>query len=330
MAFVFAFSYAQDEPAVSPELRAFEFFNVPSRIHGLNLSIRYLPAVFSSSFPPILFIHGASFPSGLAFGFRMQGYSWMDYLSEKGFDVYALDFLGYGNADRYPSMINHVDSTSVLGEGREVVDDIHLAVKFILKNSPFSHVYLMGHSWGATISGYYAGIHPESVGKLVLFAPFVKREGPTDWQRPDYGFIALTPAKRIKQFISSIPDQEDIPLEEAILSRWGHEWLKSDKTAIRRRSNEVLYPSGWRKDLYDCWNNNCLLNPKKIVAPTMVIRGEWDVVLAKEEADWLLRALINTEVNHYVELKKSTHVAHLEKNRDRLYVETYKFLSSPK
>src|SRR5207244_5289169 len=54
--------------------------------------------------PPVLIIHGSTLPSGTSAAFRINGVSWMDDLAARGFDVWALDFLGYGGSDRYPAM----------------------------------------------------------------------------------------------------------------------------------------------------------------------------------------------------------------------------------
>lgn len=63
----------------------------------------------------VLFIHGASFPSELASGFKIGGASWMDHLTNAGYDVFALDFLGYGKSDRYDYMSNEVGKNEQRG-----------------------------------------------------------------------------------------------------------------------------------------------------------------------------------------------------------------------
>ena len=46
-----------------------------------------------------ILMHGATYPSD-AFDLALGGKSWMDYLAERGFDVYALDLPGYGRSTR--------------------------------------------------------------------------------------------------------------------------------------------------------------------------------------------------------------------------------------
>src|SRR5215813_14118381 len=83
-----------------------EHFRIPGSREGLSLFLRYLPAVNPK--PPtrrtVLYVHGATFPSALSIAHRFDGKSWRDALNESGFDVWGLDFYGFGHSDRYPEM----------------------------------------------------------------------------------------------------------------------------------------------------------------------------------------------------------------------------------
>src|ERR1700691_1088494 len=48
----------------------------------------------------VLFIHGAGTPSEVAFDVPYRDYSWMEYLAQAGFDVFAMDTTGYGRSTR--------------------------------------------------------------------------------------------------------------------------------------------------------------------------------------------------------------------------------------
>ena len=52
----------------------------------------------------VLFIHGAGTPAEVAFDVPYQDYSWMAYLAQAGFDVFAMDLSGYGRSSRPQSM----------------------------------------------------------------------------------------------------------------------------------------------------------------------------------------------------------------------------------
>src|SRR2546430_17448315 len=73
----------------------------------LQVFLRHLPPTRSgpgTGKRPVLIIHGSTLPSGTSAAFRINGVSWMDDLAARGFDVWALDFLGYGSSDRYSEM----------------------------------------------------------------------------------------------------------------------------------------------------------------------------------------------------------------------------------
>jgi hypothetical protein len=66
-----------------------ESFRIAGAPHEPALLVRHLAP--TSSGPgrgrPVLYVHGATFPSALAVGYRFDGRSWMDELAAVGFDV---------------------------------------------------------------------------------------------------------------------------------------------------------------------------------------------------------------------------------------------------
>lgn len=301
---------------------------IESRVKGKKINLMHLKPERENRGEAILFVHGASFPSELASGFRMNGISWMDNLADAGYNVYALDFLGYGKSDRYDYMLGNSAETGNTGRGKEVVEDMDKAVNYILTELNISGIHLIGHSWGATVSGHYATLFPEKINKLVLFAPFIQRNGTTDWDKTKALYKDLTPAQRVKQFISSIPGGRDMTLEDEVFEKWKNKWLESDPTSKNRSPFSVRFPSAWQIDLFDCWNGNCFFEPGKIRNSTLLIKGEWDTTFSFDDAEKLFEQLQNTPSKRYVVIDRGTHVLHLEKNRFALYDEVQLFLKS--
>lgn len=306
----------------------YQIISIESRIVGLSLSLLYAePEYEDLEKLPVLFIHGASFPSELAAGFRMKGYSWMDQLAKQGYDVFALDHLGYGAADRYAEMSDSTSLTGPLGTGRQVACDIARAVTYILEYTGKDKINLIGHSWGATVSGYYASRYPEQVDKLVLFAPFVKREDRLTWSMPRGPYLEQTPDKRVAQFSLQLPGEMESVLAPEVTTDWGKKWLNSDRTAVLEDRSYVRYPAGWKQDLYRCWSGDCFFEPCELLAATLIVRGEWDTSFDWDDAEWLFENLREARSKRYVVIEKSTHVAHLEKQREQLYAEVQLFLA---
>jgi pimeloyl-ACP methyl ester carboxylesterase len=159
------------------EMNDYEILKTESHIPGLQIALIHKnPTVVSNDYP-VLFLHGSSFPSALSFGFKMTNYSWVDNLSENGYDVYALDFLGYGNASRYPEMYRSLPDGNPVGRANDVYKDVDKAVDFILQRTGKTSVYLFGHSWGGSVAALYAGKFPDKVAKLILFAAITPSPG---------------------------------------------------------------------------------------------------------------------------------------------------------
>ena len=78
-----------------------EHFFIPGLHAGLRLFLRYRASTspFAAGRRAVVYVHGATFPSGLSIAHRMDGRSWRDALNEAGFDVWGLDFQGFGARD---------------------------------------------------------------------------------------------------------------------------------------------------------------------------------------------------------------------------------------
>src|SRR2546423_6606102 len=88
---------------------------------------------------PVLIIHGSTLPSGTSAAFRINGVSWMDDLAARGFDVWALDFLGYGGSDRYPRR-NQPAAGPPLGRSADAARQIGAAVDFVRQHQHWTQV----------------------------------------------------------------------------------------------------------------------------------------------------------------------------------------------
>src|SRR5579859_3837693 len=101
------FSSRADSPMVRTEgqekldPRERHFF-IPGPVENLQLFLRHLSPVHPvDQAKAVLFVHGMSFPSELSIAHRFDGRSWRDELCDAGFDVWGLDFYGFGYSDRY-------------------------------------------------------------------------------------------------------------------------------------------------------------------------------------------------------------------------------------
>ena len=304
----------------------YEILKTESHIPGLQLALLHQrPDVFSNDYA-VLFLHGATFPSALSFGFKMNGSSWMNFMVEQGFEVFALDFLGYGNSDRYPEMENDSGKGAPVGRAESVCQDVEKAVNFIVEETGKSKVYLVGHSWGGTVAALYTEKFPEKVANLILFAPLMPRAEETATEEIKGAVEKMTPKKRIKAMKSLTPKGKPEPLTPEVMETWGKKWLESDPVARENGSRYVHFPSGPSQDIEDLKHGRTYYHPELIRVPTLIISGEWDQYPNNEEGGRLLSSIENDSCKKYVVIGKGTHVMHMENSRLQLYDEVNLFL----
>ena len=123
----------------------------------------------------MLYVHGATFPSALSIAHRFDGRSWRDALCDAGFDVWGLDFHGFGHSDRYPEMDRPAADNPPLCVAEDAAKQLEAAIRFILGHQDIEKISLISHSWGSMPAGLFAGAHPALVDRLVLFAPIARR-----------------------------------------------------------------------------------------------------------------------------------------------------------
>jgi pimeloyl-ACP methyl ester carboxylesterase len=275
---------------------------------------------------PILFVHGSSFPSALAAAFKFDGVSWMDGLADKGFDVWALDFIGYGGSDRYREMRDAPFAHPPVGRAPEAERQILAAVRFIIARTGSSRVSLIAHSWGTIPAGLMAGDSPTLIDRLVDFGPVAQREGqPDTTTRPAFAFV--TEQEQRTRFNGYVPAGESPVLDPHQLESWERAYLATDSTSRTRSPASVEVPNGPSADVAAAWSGHLPYDPGRIVAPVLIIRGEWDVVTRDADARWLWNALSHAALRRDVKLSRATHVMHLESARRQLYAEVATFLA---
>ena len=122
-----------------------------------------------------------------------RDYSWMAYLADAGFDVFAMDTTGYGRSDAAGGDERSRATSPRIGRARSCPsliaapcapsyphalttiasdwNDIDGVVNYIRALRHVDKVSLLAWSLGGPRAGGYAAQHPEKVQKLVLLAP---------------------------------------------------------------------------------------------------------------------------------------------------------------
>jgi pimeloyl-ACP methyl ester carboxylesterase len=306
-----------------------EHFCIGGPRDGLSLFLRFMPAA-RSEFQPrraVLYVHGATFPSALSIAHRFDGRSWRDALVDAGFDVWGLDFYGFGHSDRYPEMDQPAADNPPLCVAQDAATQLEVAVRFILGHHGIGKLSLISHSWGSMPVGRFAAAHPALVDRLVLFAP-ISRRGARGDETP-----AELPAWRVvtlqdqwKRFIEDVPPHEPPVLSRIQFDEWGKRYLDSDPESRSRDPAGVKTPLGPFSEIIKAWRGELAYDPSQIRSPVALIRGEWDSLMLDDDARWLFDALTQAPVKRDVKIGRGTHLMHLETMRPALWRESIGFL----
>ena len=152
-----------------------QHFFIPGPRKGLALFLRRLSPESQSRSRAVLYVHGATFPSALSIAHRFSGESWRDALCAAGFDVWGLDFYGFGCSARYPEMQDGAEKHGPFCIAQDAAQQVEIAARFILAHLGLKALSIISHSWGSMPVGIFASVHPTLLERWVLFAPIAKR-----------------------------------------------------------------------------------------------------------------------------------------------------------
>ncbi len=315
-------------PTHSPKLhKREEHFRIRSHIGRLHMFLRRLPPGphCTATAGVVLYVHGGTFPSALSIAHPFDGRSWRDELCAAGFDVWAVDFLGFGESDRYPEMEQPAQRDAPLGLAETASRQLEQAARWICSHLGTPAISTIAHSWGTIVAGRFATEHPELVNRLVFFGPVTWRPGAGEPQRyPAWRLVSLD--DQWNRFTADVPPGEPAVLSRRHFDEWGPRYLDTDPEGRTRTPASVKIPSGPWQDIADAWAGRLAYDPARIRAPIAIIRGEWDSVVTDGDARWLFDALSASPVRRDIKIARATHLMHLEETRYALYREAETFL----
>jgi alpha-beta hydrolase superfamily lysophospholipase len=262
---------------------------------------------------PILFLaHGSSVSSRPSFDLTVPGhgdYSLMDKFAEYGFDVWTMDFEGYGRSGMGPG-------NSDIASG---IEDIKAASEVILYETRQTRFHLYGESSGALRVGAFAMAAPEHVDRLVLGSfTWTGKGSPTLSKRSeslDY-YRTHNRRSRDREMIRSIftrdkPGTSDPAVAEAMADAE----LKFGDTV----------PTGTYLDMT---TRLPIVDPLKVQAPVLIVRGEYDGIATEEDLLNFFQKLPVPD-REFVILPGASHSIGLGVNRDQFWHVMRSFLEMP-
>jgi len=217
------------------------------------------PQAGKPALPVLFLVHGSSI-SSTSFDLTVPGrgeYSLMDAFAKYGFDVWTMDFEGYGKSSR-------TEGNSNVGDG---VEDLKAAIPVVARETGRQRFHVFGESSGALRAGAFAMSHPEMIDRLVLAAFTYTGEGSptlTDRAKQVEFYRTHNRRPRDRDMIRSIftrdkPGTSDAAVGEALAD------------AEMKFGNDI--PTGTYLDMT---TSLPIVDPLKIRSPLLIVRGEYD------------------------------------------------------
>jgi pimeloyl-ACP methyl ester carboxylesterase len=261
---------------------------------------------------PVLFlVHGSS-TSSAGFDLTVPGrgeYSMMDAFARFGFDVWTMDFGGYGKSSRTEGNANIADG----------VADLKAALPVVTRETGQQRFHMFGESSGALRAGAFAMAQPEMINRLVLAALTYTGEGsPTLKDRAKQVDFYRTHNRRPREremilsiFTRDKPGTTDPAVGEALAD------------IEMKYGNEV--PTGTYLDMT---TNLPIVDPFKVHCPVLIIRGEYDGIATEVDLISFYTKLPYAD-RQFAVLPGAAHALALGINREQLWHVMRGFLDMP-
>lgn len=262
---------------------------------------------------PVLFlVHGSSVSALPSFDLTVPGageYSLMNVFAGYGFDVWTMDFEGYGKSTITAGNANIADG----------VADLKAAMPVVQRETGLTKYDFMGESSGAIRAGAFAVAEPERVERLVLEAfTYTGKGSPTLAKRGEQVEFYKTHNRRPRgiDMIRSIftrdkPGTSDPRVPEAI--------------AKMELPNGDSVPTGTYLDMT---TNLPLVDPTKVQCPVLIVRGEYDGISTDADLLDFFVKLPNAD-KQYVIIPGAAHAIGMSLTRANLWHVVREFLTMP-
>jgi pimeloyl-ACP methyl ester carboxylesterase len=260
----------------------------------------------------LFLVHGSTPSAGGSMDLKVPGrsdYSLMEKMAEYGFDVWTMDFEGYGRSTRSAKHCGIMTG----------VEDLKTVMPLVLQTSGQPTIMMMGESAGAIRAGVYAMEQPRVVDRLILSAfTYTGKNAPEiDRRRKDAEKYRSNPLRPISlATFERIFNRDKAGTSEPIVAQ-----AMADYEL--RLGNAV--PSGTYLDMA---TKLPMVDPKQVHCPVCLIRPEHDGNATEAELLDFYSQLPNKDKQFFI-LSGLSHAATLGINRHRVWHVMREFLTYP-
>jgi pimeloyl-ACP methyl ester carboxylesterase len=281
--------------------------------------------------PIVLMIAGSTYSAVPTFDPGFENYSWMDYLATAGFDVFTMDFTGYGLSPR-PMMDDPCNNSTAqqqlylipkplaqtcspsypfeLTSLQSDWDEIDRVVEYLRRIRNVEKVNIVAWSRGGARAGGYAAKHPDKVERLFLLAPgryfrLSPNDPPATLPLPGVPSTVQGSAAFFTNWDSQVNcnGQFTTQLRPVLMAAE----LDSDPLASTWGTGGAIRAPVWNSPtgtLYWGWNATVA---NQVNVPTLIIRGDLDTVVPIGDIQDFLGDLIGVPQKVFVHVACASH-----------------------
>lgn len=273
----------------------------------------HAPRAGGPKLPVLFLVHGSSVSSLPSFDLTVPGageYSLMNVFARWGFDVWTMDFEGYGK-----STVTSGNSDIASG-----VADLQAAMPIVERETGLTKFHFMGESSGAIRAGAFAVQEPTRVDRLVLEAfTYTGKGSPTLAKRGEQTEFYRTHNRRKRG-------------EDMILSIFTRDKTGTSDPRVPVAIAKAEMPNGDTVPTgtyLDMTANLPLVDPTKVQAPVLMVRGQYDGISTDEDLlDFFSKLPVPDK--QYVVIPGATHAVAMGYARAGLWHVAHEFLTLPK
>ena len=270
------------------------------------------PKAGAKPLPVLFLVHGSSLSARTSFDVTMPDgtdYSLLNAFARMGFDVWTMDHENYGKSGQ-------TDSNSDTANG---VEDLKAGVELVVRETGQKKIHLFGESSGAIRAGAYAMEHPERIDRLVLGAFTYKGDNsPTLADR----------AKRLDFYKTHNRRLRDREMIRSIFTR-DKSGTTDPAVAEVMADMELKFGDQVPTGTYlDMTSKLPLVDPAKVLAPVLLIRGEYDGIATMDDIGDFFRQLPNGD-RQFVVVPATAHSLIFGHNRKAFWHVVQAFLNMP-
>jgi len=266
-----------------------------------------------SSERPILFLcHGSSVSSRSTFDLSVPGhgeFSFMDVFARYGYDVWTMDFEGYGRSSKSEGNSNVADGA----------EDLKAAALVMSKETGQESFHLYGESGGALRAGVFAMAEPRRVRRLAFSGFTWTGKGSSTLAKralkDDY-YRTHSTRPRDRAMIRSIFTRDKPGTSDPAVA---------DAMADAEMKFGTSVPTGTYLDMT---THLPLVDPTRLPMPVLIVRGEFDGIASEDDLLAFFQKLPVPD-REFVVLPGASHAVALGINRRQFWHVLHCYLDMP-